>query len=186
MKSIVGVVPLLAVVVSFLGCASAMKPVDFAGGAPPFDPIAFFTGMTTSSGVQENRGGTPVKRVTTRTSGHLERDVLHLEQDLQFGTDKPQHRSWQIRRIDAQRYEATANDIIGTARGEAHGNVFHWRFTVARSPGNPLKNVRVSQWMHLQPDGRTMIIHSTIRKFGVAVGQVTEQFVRASATASQP
>jgi hypothetical protein len=68
--------------------------------------------------------------------------------------------------------------MVGTASGEAHGNVFHWSLTLALSPGNPLANVRMSQWMYLQPDGRTLLNHSTIRKFGVVVAQVTEQFRR--------
>jgi hypothetical protein len=34
----------------------------------------------------------------------------------------------------------------------------------------------MSQRMYLQPDGKTMVNHSTIRKFGIVVAQVTEQF----------
>jgi len=66
--------------------------------------------------------------------------------------------------------------MIGAARGEAYGNVFHWSFRLALSPGNPLGNVRMTQWMYLQPDGRTMVNHTTIRKLGIVVAQVTEQF----------
>ncbi len=101
---------------------------------------------------------------------------MRIEQDLSLGETKPQHRSWKIHRLDAHHYEATANDILGTARGEAYGNAFHWNFILALSPGNPLANVRMSQWMYLQPDGRTMVNHSTIAKFGIVVAQVTEQF----------
>lgn len=155
------------------GCAS-MKPSDFAANRPTFDPVAYFTGHTTSSGVLETRGGKPKERVMTETSGRREGNVLVLEQDLHFSTRPTQHRSWRIRKLDEHRYEATANDMIGVARGEAYGNVFHWSFTLSLSPGNPLANVRMSQWMYLQPDGRTMANHSTIRKFGFVAAQVTE------------
>lgn len=158
-------------------CAS-MTPADFASGRPLLDPVSFFTGRTTSSGVLETRSGNPKERVTTQTSGQMIGGVLVLEQELQFGEDRRQHRSWRIRKIDAHHYEATANDIVGTAHGEAYGNVFHWSFTLALSPGNPLANVRMSQWMYLQPDGRTLLNHTTIRKFGLVVAQVTEQFRR--------
>lgn len=114
--------------------------------------------------------------VQTETSGRREGETLKIEQDISVSGSKPQHRSWQIRQLDAHRYEATANDILGPVRGEAYGNVFHWEFTVALSPGNPLENVRFSQWMYLQPDGTTMVNHSTIRKFGIVVAQVTEEF----------
>jgi hypothetical protein len=148
---------------------------QFAHARPLLDPASFFTGEAESSGVMENRGGEPMEKVTTKTAGHWEDQVLVLEQDLTMG-QKRQHRSWRIRRLDAHHFQATANDIVGTAGGEAYGNAFHWSFTLALSPGNPLANVTMSQWMYLQPDGRTLINHTTIRKLGFVVAQVTEEF----------
>jgi len=157
------------------GCAT-MKVSDFQGGKPEFQPTKFFSGRTSSFGVMENRGGIPKQTVRTETRGRWEGDTLRLEQDLTVGSSKPQHRSWRIRKLDAHRYEATANDVVGSVQGEAYGNVFHWTFTLALSPGNPLANVSMSQWMYLEPDGKTMVNHSTIRKVGILVAQVTEQF----------
>jgi hypothetical protein len=155
-----------------------MKMSDFAEGRPRFDPVKFFTGRTLSSGVMENRAGAPTQFVHTETFGKRNGDLLELEQELEFGNGKRQHRSWKIRRVDEHRYEATANDVIGTIRGESYGNVFHWSFILALSPGNPLANVRMSQWMYLQPDGQTVLNHSTISKLGIVVAHVTEQFRR--------
>lgn len=163
--------------VALTGCATMRTPA-FERGRPIFEPTRFFTGKTSSVGVMENRRGMPMRRVTTETSGRWQGGALHVEQDIVLGDGKPQHRSWQIRKVADHRYEATANDIVGTARGEAYGNVFHWSFTLALSPGNPIQNVRMSQWMYLQPDGRTLINHSVISKVGIVVAQVTEQFRR--------
>ncbi len=163
-------------VILFAGC-TGMNVVDFEGGRPLLDPTQYFTGETSSSGVLENRGGAPQEPVTTQTVGRWVDGTLLLEQELQIG-GKKQHRSWRIRKLDANHFEATANDMVGTARGEARGNVFHWSFTLALSPGNPLSRVQMSQWMYLQPDGRTLLNHSTIRKFGIVVAQVTEVFQR--------
>lgn len=160
----------------FVGCAG-MNVADFKSGRPRLDPTQYFAGETSSSGVLENRGGAPKERVTTQTVGRWVDATLLLEQELQIG-GKKQHRSWRIRKLDPNHFEATANDIVGTARGEARGNVFHWSFTLALSPGNPLSRVQMSQWMYLQPDGRTLLNHSTIRKFGLVVAQVTEVFQR--------
>ncbi len=163
-------------VILFAGC-TGMNVVDFESGRPLLDPTQYFTGETSSSGVLENRGGAPQEPVTTQTVGRWVDGTLLLEQELQIG-GKKQHRSWRIRKLDANHFEATANDMVGTARGEARGNVFHWSFTLALSPGNPLSRVQMSQWMYLQPDGRTLLNHSTIRKFGIVVAQVTEVFQR--------
>lgn len=161
-----------------LPACTSLQTSDFAGQQPAFDPLVFFTGRTESTGVMENRQGAPVKRVRTVTQGAWHADVLHLEQELYFDNDPPTHRSWRLRRTGPHSFEGTANDMVGTARGEAHGPVFHWAFTLATSPGNPLANVRMSQWMYLQPDGRTMVNHTTITKAGLFLRQVTEQFQR--------
>ena len=163
----------------FLGCAS-QKTSDssLARKGPALDPVAFFTGRTTSEGVMENSVNGSKRRITTRTRSHWEGATLRLEQDLAFSDGTRQHRSWRIRKLDRHHYEATANDIVGTARGEASGNAFHWSFILALSPGNPLANVRMTQSMYLQPDGRSLINHTTIQKFGIAAAQVTETFRR--------
>lgn len=168
-----------------LTSCGSMKVSDFAEGRPLFDPAKFFTGRTQSSGVLESRAGAPTQRVTTETSGKWMNGSLQLEQDLVLSGGRRQHRSWKIRRVDEHHYEATANDVVGTIRGESYGNVFHWKFTLALSPGNPLANVRMSQWMYLQSDGRTMVNHSTITKLGIVVAQVTEQFRRDAAMDSR-
>lgn len=169
---------LIAAVFPFASCTT-LKTDAFATQKPVFDPIDFFTGTTSSSGVRENRRGKPVQQVFTKTKGVMKNGSLHLEQDLTFGTGSTathSHRSWKLRKIDDHHFQGCANDMIGTAKGEAHGNAFDWSFPLSLSPGNPLADIRMSQWMYLQPDGKTMLNHTTISKAGIVVGQVTEQF----------
>ncbi len=153
-----------------------MAPAAFADGRPTFDPLKFFTGHTRSWGVFENTRGEPTERIVTETWGRMVEGELRMEQDLYIGSKTRSHRSWRMRRIDEHHFAATANDIIGTVHGEARGNAFFWCFTLALKPGNPLFNVRMCQRMYLQPDGKTMINRDTIRKFGIVVSGVTEQF----------
>ena len=162
---------------SFLitGCA-ATKPEAFKDGTPVLDPVAFFTGHVHSTGFFEHRGGMPARRITTETTGILKDSVLYVEQDLAPEGGRRWHRSWQLYKTDVHHINATANDMLGSAHGLAYGNVFRWSFRLALSPGNPLKNVRMTQAMYLQPDGRSLIIRSVIRKAGIVVAQVTEQF----------
>ncbi len=157
------------------GCAS--KPIAaFESGRPIFDPLQFFAGRTHSWGVFETRSGQPSKVLTTATTGRREADGLHFEQDLVFQGSRKSHRSWLVRRVDEHRYTATGTGIIGIARGEARGNVFHLDFTLDALPGNSLGHLHMSQWMYLQPDGATMINRATLSKAGVTVAMITEQF----------
>ena len=158
-----------------VGCSS-LPPQKFADAGPRFDPQAFFTGRVHSWGVFENRDGQPVRRFTTASVGRREGDTLLLDQEFTYDDGHRQTRHWRIRRVDAHRFEATANDVVGTATGEAYGNAFRWEYTVALQPGNPLYDVLLKQWMYLQADGRSMVNRATIRKLGVEVAQVTEYF----------
>ena len=159
------------------GCAP-LSPQQFADTKPAFDPQAFFTGRVHSWGVFENRAGEPVKRFTTASVGRREGDALMLDQEFTYENGQRQRRHWRIRRVDAHRFAATADDVVGTATGEAYGNAFRWEYTVALKPGNVLYNVRLKQWMYLQADGRSMVNRATINKSGVEVAQVTEFFWR--------
>jgi len=165
-----------SIAIAPIAARAAAQPSPSSAGRPLFDPERFFTGRTFSWGVIENRGGAPTEVVTTETSGNLVHGQLDLEQTLHVGNKPPQHRSWKLRRIDPRHYQATANDMLGAARGIVTGNVFSWTFTLALKPGNALFNVRMTQYMYLQPDGATMVNRSVIRKFGLVIGEVTEEF----------
>ena len=170
--------PFLTISVLFCiltGCAS-MKPTTFTTGTPKLEPVAFFGGRTHSTGVVENSGGKPTMRITTQTQGRVKDGILYVDQDLQPEGKKANHRSWQLVQVDDHHVNATANDISGTAHGLLYGNEFSWTFRHKLSGRKFIKHVRMSQNMYLMPDGQTMIIRSVIRKFGIKVAQITEQF----------
>lgn len=167
----------LSALVLFASCAS-LKPAAFAKGEPKLEPISFFGDRTRSSGVLENHGGNPTAKITTETTGNLKDGVLSLEQDLYPEDGKKNHRSWQLRRIDEHHVDATANDIDGTAHGLLYGNAFTWTFRLKIADRKFIRHVRMQQNMYLMPDGKTLLIRSVIRKFGIVVMQITEQFVK--------
>ncbi len=161
-----------------LGACASWQAASFKEGRPVFDPGVYFNGKAHSWGVIESRGGEPSQVLTTQTQGHWEGDIFHFDQDLAFENGKRSHRSWRIKRVDAHHWTATGTGIVGEARGEAYGNVFHLQFSLDLAPGNPLLRVHMSQWMYLQPDGRTMINRDVLTKAGVVVAHITEQFTK--------
>lgn len=161
---------------SAAGREAAVASPTVTEKTPLFDPLVFFTGHTRSWGVLENRSGDATSVVRTETWGRVMNGELRMEQDLFFDHKPRQHRSWRMRRVGPHEFVATANDLIGSARGKSRGNTFVWSFTLATKPGHPLYNVRMTQHMYLQPDGRTMINRDTVRKFGFLLAEVTEEF----------
>lgn len=169
-----------------LACAAAMlllsscgKTTDPFAGAPEagrFEPLAFFTGHVRSWGVIEDRGGAPTRIVMTDCQGTRNPDgTLHMVQHLTFGDGTSQDRNWTMRQTGTDTLQATANDMIGTAEGRVTGPLFHWQWTLANAPGNPLLNVGMEQWMYRLPDG-TVMIRTTISKLGIILAEVSEHF----------
>ena len=167
----------LMLVLGLAGCGSTKQVTAFAGTTPVLDPISFFTGHVRSWGVLE-RSGAPSDVVTTDCTGTVDADgSLHMVQTLDVGGD-PSRREWRMRPVGPGQYEATANDMVGTAHGEASGRAFHWTWTLATRPGNSLFNVTMDQWWYAFDDG-TVVNRTTISKLGFTVAQVTEHFAPA-------
>lgn len=167
---------LLAACLWLASCGRPMEVAEFAGAGPDFDPVRFFTGHVRSWGVME-RSGQPTAIVTTDCVGEADGDALHMTQTLRIGSDAPQVRRWVMRRTAPGRYEATANDMVGTATGEAAGRAYHWSWTLALPPGGLVRDVTLDQWWYLLDDG-SMLNRTRIRKLGITVAEVTEHFAR--------
>jgi hypothetical protein len=160
------------------GCSS-LKPSDFAGSSTTFEPDKYFTGHVRSWGVTENRGGQPHSHFTTESFGTVEAGGdVRIEQTFHYAGGRTQQRIWHVHRIDTHHYEATANDVVGKARGEAQGKVFCWDYTIAVKPGNPFSHVHLRQWMYLPEGTETMFTRAEVKKFGIILQQITESFQR--------
>ncbi|MBN8903036.1 MAG: DUF3833 family protein [Rhodospirillales bacterium] len=167
---------ILLIAVVLTGCSRGLTVPEVGQGGPDFDPVRFFSGHVRSWGVMEDRGGQPTGIVTTDCEGVADGpDGLLMTQRLVVD-GRPSVRVWRMRRVGAGRFEATANDMVGIATGEASGRAFQWHWTLALSPGNWLENVDMEQWWYLQDDG-SMLNRTIIRKVGVVVAEVTEHFV---------
>jgi hypothetical protein len=106
---------------------------------------------------------------------------LTLTQHFQFSDGKKQMRVWQIHRVDSTHWEATANDMIGIAKGEGRGNALYWEYTITLNRKNPLATVHVRQWMYQSEGTDTLMTRLVISKFGFTVSEVSEVIHHVSA-----
>lgn len=167
----------LGIVAGFAAGCAAQPVVPASAAGPAFDPITFFDGHTHSWGVIESRSGAPTESIATDSQAELDAaGRLHMRQKLRFQDGTSQERDWVLWRSGPDKFDATANDMAGTAKGEATGRMFHWHWVWARSPGDPLMDVTMNQWMYHMDDG-SVTIRTTVTKFGIIVAEVTEQFI---------
>ncbi len=119
-----------AFVLSISGCA-ALQPPDFSKSQTHFELDRYFVGHSRSWGVFEDPHRQPKRYFACDSYGKRDSSGdLVLTQHFQFSDGKTQERAWHIHRADASHWEATANDMIGVAKGEGAGNAFSWEYTI--------------------------------------------------------
>ena len=161
-----------------LASCSTLKPESFGSSTPILDPVKFFGGHTHSAGVLESRRGKPSVRITTNTTGVYTNGILSIEQDLYPEKGKQNHRNFKLKLTDEHHVEGTGSDINGTAHGQLYGNYFTWSFRLRIAGKGLVQHVNMTQYMYLMPGGKTLIIRSVIRMFGITVKEITEQFYK--------
>ncbi len=164
----------LALAVGLPGCTT-LQPRDFAKSSTRFELDRYFDGHSRSWGVFENTNGGPRRFFTCDNRGKRdETGEVILTQHFEFSDGKKQMRVWHIHRVDATHWEATANDLVGVAKGQGFGNAFYWEYTITLNRKDPLATVHIRQWMY-QPEGTTdLMTRLVISKLGVTVSEVSE------------
>jgi hypothetical protein len=170
----VGSALLLGLVPLQTGCAT-LRPHDFSTTPTHFELDRYFVGHARSWGVFENTRGQPQLHFTCDSYGKRDdHGDVALHQQFRFSDGKTPTRDWRIHRIDATHWEATANDMIGVARGEGDGNAFYWEYTITLDRSDPFATVHIRQWIY-EPEGTDVLMtRLVISKLGVTVSEVSE------------
>ena len=158
------------------GCAGP-QIADFATEQPVLDLRAYFNGTLDAYGVFTDRAGKVVKRFTVVMQCRWQGDEGELDEDFRYADGTTQKRIWRLKRYADGRYTGTAGDVIGEALGQARGNAFHWRYTMALPVDGRVWEVEFDDWMYLM-DGRVMLNKAVMSKWGVRLGEVTLSFVK--------
>lgn len=164
---------LLAALVLLSGC-STMKPQDFAKTEPNLVIEEYFAGYTKAWGIFEDRFGTLRREFVVDIDGVWNPDTrtLVLTEDFLYSDGETERRVWTIVKLDDNRYQGTAADVIGTAEGLAFGKALNWRYDFNLKVGDSRWAVHFDDWMFLQ-DKDTLINRARVSKLGVEIGEAT-------------
>lgn len=176
MKS--GWMVLVAMVWAIAGCGTV--PVEtYRAERPELDLRQYFNGTIDAWGMFEDRSGKVVKRFYVQIDAAWQGDTGTLDEKFEYADGTRSRRVWTITRIDAHRYRGTAADVIGEARGEAHGNALRWQYVLNLEVDGKIYAVDFDDWMYLM-DERVMLNRSVMSKFGIRLGEVTLSFRKRS------
>ncbi len=160
-----------AVLLLTAGCGN-MNPKQFEGREPRLLIEEYLAGKSRAWGLFEDRFGNLRREFVVDIDGTWDGQTLTLVEDFLYSDGETEQRIWTIRKLDENRYEGTADDVIGTAEGVSYGNALNWRYTLALKVGDSIWNVRFDDWMFLQQDD-VLINRARVTRFGFEIGEVT-------------
>jgi len=158
------------------GCAS-QKIDDYASEKPVLDLQQYFNGTLDAYGVFTDRSGAVVKRFTVVMQCAWQGNEGVLDEDFTYSDGTKQKRIWRIKKLADGRYTGEADDVVGTALGQARGNALNWSYTLSLPVGGSVYQVQFDDWMYLMND-RVMLNKAAMSKFGVHLGEVTLSFTK--------
>ena len=181
MRKIISCKPILLIIALFLitSCSnnSAMKPEDFKGKEPRLIIEEYLSGDVKAWGVLQNRSGKVTRQFSADLKGKWDGNQLILDEKFNWDDGEIQTRQWQITKIDENKYEGTAGDVVGKAKGYSYGPAFKFEYVhLVPVKGKEMK-ITFDDWIFKQDD-RVAINRATMTKFGIRVAELTVVFVK--------
>ena len=166
---------LLCLSILIAGCNS-MNVRDYQAEQPAMDMLSYFSGEVRASGIVQDRSGKVIRRFTLSMHGVPQPDgSLAIHEELSYLGGGQQTRDWSVKRLDEHHVAATANGIIGVAKGEQYGNALHLVYVLEDDSSGSKWRFPVDDWFFLQPDG-VVINRSYGSKWGLHVFDVITSF----------
>jgi len=158
------------------GCAGP-TPADYANERPPLDLKQYFNGELTAHGLFTDRSGKVVRRFVVALKCSWQGNEGVLEEDFIYSDGEKQRRVWRLTSLGNGRYRGTADDVVGSAEGQAAGNALNWRYTLRLPVDGAVYEVQFDDWMFLMDD-QVLLNKAVMSKFGIRLGEVTLAFHR--------
>jgi hypothetical protein len=163
---------LLLALCSFLTSCAMTDVRQYQTAEPRLDLVNYFVGTTDAWGMFQKRSGEVVKRFHVEITGSQRNGALILDERFKYDDGTTQQRIWTLVRKADGRWVGTAADVKGESIGVIAGNALHWQYTLLLPVDGTTYEMQLDDWMYLIDD-RSMLNRSSMRKFGVELGQVT-------------
>jgi hypothetical protein len=156
----------------------AMNDVNhYKDQQPRLDLEKYFIGTSDAWGMFQQRDGSVVKRFKVTIEGKKIAEQLVLDEKFEYDDGSTQQRIWRLSKQADGSWHGTADDVKGIALGQIAGNALHWQYTLLLPVSGSIYEMQMDDWMYLM-DQDTLINRTSMRKFGVELGQVTLFFRR--------
>ena len=165
------------ILILFLNNCSEMKPEDYKNTKPIIKIEEYFQGDVKAWGMLLGRSGEVKRQFVADMNGEFDGQNLILDETFIWNDGEKQERRWTIKKVGDNRYEGTAPDVVGIAKGVSFGSAFKFEYKLLIPYKDKKIKVRFDDWIFKQ-DKKTAINKATITKFGFKVGELIVFFVK--------
>ncbi|TLP37486.1 DUF3833 domain-containing protein [Arcobacter arenosus] len=161
----------------FTGCTK-MQLEDFKDKTPEFIPQEYFNGKMTAYGLVKDRSGQIIRTFKGVLIGSWdEKGIGTLDEKFVYDDGEELTRVWTLKPTGEKSFDATAHDIVGTAKMKSLGNTVMIDYVMRVPYNDSTIDISVRDWLHLQEDG-VIINHSKMKKFGFTVGELVITIIK--------
>jgi hypothetical protein len=150
-----------------LGATAAFVAIAIAAplqAAPKLDMVAFFTGRTEADNILRVVFK-PATSLNVECVGRLEGKQFVMIETVREGTKPPRQRRWTVQEVGPGHYSGSMTEAVGPVDIRVSGDTAQIRYTMKG-------RLDVAQTLVLQPDGRTLLNHIAVHKFGMRFARV--------------
>lgn len=149
----------------------AQAPSDYAALGPEISLKEHLNGPILSEGLIYGPNGRVTNSFVAQMEGHWEGDKGTLTEAFTYSNGKQQNRQWHMTMVDETRFTATADDIIGVARGTVSGATIRMDYTIVLTEESGGHSLHVTDWLYLTESG-VIMNRSEMHKFGIKVAEL--------------
>ena len=167
---------LLSLLIMTLFSCNKNQPEDYKNNSPTLDIREYLNGKIKAWGIVESRSGKIIRRFTVNMNGSWKNNEGILDEYFKFDDGELSERKWKIKFKNNHEFTATADDVIGVAKGKQFGNSLQMKYVLDLKMDNGKSyKVNLDDWMYLI-DEKTLINKSKIKKFGINFAYLTIMF----------
>ena len=167
----------LFILILLLNGCSEMKPEDYKNTKPIIKIEEYFKGNVKAWGMLQGRSGEVKRQFVADMEGKFDGQNLILDETFIWNDGEKQERRWTIKKVGDNKYEGTAPDVVGVAKGVAFGSAFKFEYKLLVPYKDKEIKIRFDDWIFKQ-DEKTAINKATLTKFGFKVGELTVFFIK--------
>ncbi len=166
MRAFIGICLLLVMV----GCGH--RSVDhYQNTQPKLLFEEFFDGELVAYGMVLDRSGHLLRRFEVKMLASWQGEKGEIKEWFVFDDGEKSTRIWQINKLSENRFEGTAEDVIGVAQGQTSGAALYWSYVLAIPIDGEVFHITLDDWMYLLDDKR-LFNKTKMSKWGFNVGEI--------------